>query len=313
MPLLLLPAAACVRRSEHSKLPSSPSTASDSTEEILSPSTSITSCRWYLGDKYEPDQEVIGFGGSGSVRSATRVACGSRYAIKAIPKDSPRAKSAALREAQLHALLQHPSICRFVETLEDDFNIFLVLELVEGKELLQEVLENGPMSEEEAAEVLVQVLQALEHCHEQGLVHRDVKPENILIQHSEGTKAVRVKLIDFGIAAAIGETPNGVEGTMQYLAPESWFGNVPCSPSLDMWSAGVVLYCLLTGVLPSAPILAGDVELDPFTASELASCSEGAQSLVHALLRPRAADRATASEALKHPWLQSATSRVASG
>jgi len=152
------------------------------------------------------------------------------------------------REAQAVAKLSHPNIVSIYDVgHEQDFH-YLVMEYVEGRNLKEIIMEKAPVDPLEAIDYLLQILDALEHAHENGVVHRDIKPHNILV-----TKNGKVKVTDFGIAQAVSSatlTYSGtVVGSVQYISPEQAKGE-PTDIYSDIYSAGVVLYELLTGVLP---------------------------------------------------------------
>lgn len=219
------------------------------------------------------------------------------HAIKTVCKESSAERDAAHREADALRRLSHVGVNRLVDVLEDPFSVHLVLEYIEGKDLLDHMLEAGRLTEETAAEIIRQLLQALAHVHEHQIVHRDVKPENIMIHGS--LTAPRVTLIDFGLVQTIGQTPDeGVQGTLPYLAPEAFHESHPCEEYLDLWSVGVVLFAMLTGELPSSANNFGSM-ID----SLAGSVSEGAQSFLRRLLVQKEF-RMSAEEALEHVWLK---------
>ncbi|HHU32224.1 MAG: Stk1 family PASTA domain-containing Ser/Thr kinase [Zhaonellaceae bacterium] len=152
------------------------------------------------------------------------------------------------REAQAVAKLSHPNIVSIYDVgHEQDFH-YLVMEYVEGQNLKEIIVQKAPVDPLEAIDYLIQILDALEHAHESGVVHRDIKPHNILV-----TNNGKVKVTDFGIAQAVTSatlTYSGtVVGSVQYISPEQAKGE-PTGIYSDIYSAGVVLYELLTGVLP---------------------------------------------------------------
>jgi len=241
-------------------------------------------------------EREIGQGGCGTVHLGRCLSSQSLYAIKTVCKESSVEREAAYREANALRRLSHSSVNRLVDVLEDPFSVHLVLEYVEGKDLLDSMLEAGCVKEETAAEIIRQLLQALAHVHKHGLVHRDVKPENIMIQGS--LTDPRVTLIDFGLAQSNGQIQGeGPEGTLPYLAPEA-LDRHSCDASLDLWSVGVVLFAMLTGELPSST--SSCFHLVDSLAGRV---SEDAQSFLCGLLDPKDS-RMSAEEALEHPWLK---------
>jgi len=153
-----------------------------------------------------------------------------------------------LREARLAAKLQHPNIVTIYDVGEVNGTYYIVMEFVEGRPLNLILQEEGPLSPERAARITIQVAQALDYAHKQGVLHRDVKPGNILVGEGDW-----VKLTDFGIAWAAGATrltkTGMVVGTPEYMSPEQAQGREINGRS-DLYSLGVVLYEMLTGRVP---------------------------------------------------------------
>src|SRR5207249_8358305 len=151
------------------------------------------------------------------------------------------------REARAAAVLNHPNIVGVYDWgTTDNGTYFMVMEYVPGHNLRSLLAEYGRLEPQQVAEVTLQVLSALEHAHGHGIVHRDVKPENILIGR-DGT----VKVADFGLARAfadsyVSQAEGTVTGTVQYLAPEQIQGE-PADPRADLYALGVVMFELLTG------------------------------------------------------------------
>lgn len=197
----------------------------------------------------------LGEGGMGVVYKAEDLRLGRQVALKLLPEQATRAEEARerfLQEARHASGLDHPNIAA-VHAIEEteEGRLFIVMALVEGQSL-RERLRKGPLPWERAVAVAVQVLSALGHAHAKGIVHRDVKPANVMVGcHDE------VKVVDFGLAKATGAeglTRTGVVmGTAQYLSPEQ-VGGKPVDPRSDLWAAGMVLYEMLTG----APAFRGD-------------------------------------------------------
>jgi beta-lactam-binding protein with PASTA domain len=153
------------------------------------------------------------------------------------------------REARAAGMLGHPNIVAVHDWGETGDTYFMVMEFVRGPNLRSLLLHQGPLHSAQAVDVGSQVLAALEHAHVKGIIHRDVKPENILIT-SDGV----AKVADFGLARALAESrvtaaPGTVTGTVQYLAPEQIEGE-PADARTDLYATGIVLYELLVGRVP---------------------------------------------------------------
>jgi len=153
-----------------------------------------------------------------------------------------------LREARLAAQLSHPNIVQVFDVGEDDGRPFIVMECVEGATLADEVKERGKLEPVEVVDLALQICGGLEHAHAAGLVHRDIKPQNLLLR-ADGT----LKIADFGIARAAESTRltqiGSVLGTAAYLSPEQALGE-EVTAAADIYSLGCVLYELLTGRTP---------------------------------------------------------------
>ncbi|HET7374629.1 MAG TPA: protein kinase [Gemmatimonadaceae bacterium] len=192
---------------------------------------------------------LIGAGGMGTVYRAHDARLDRDVALKFLPPHlgvAPDAEGRLLREARAAAGLEHVNICTVYEIGETDEGLpFIAMALYEG-ETLKERLARGPLPIADAIDIAVQVARGLATAHAQGIVHRDVKPGNIMLT-SGGT----VKLLDFGLATMPdADHPAGITpGTVPYMSPEQTRGE-PVGPRSDLWSLGVVLYEMLSGVRP---------------------------------------------------------------
>jgi hypothetical protein len=197
--------------------------------------------------RYRPLQP-LGSGGSGSVWLAQDERNGRRVTVKIVPREG-KPGSRARREAQAMASLQHPTCLRAFACGRDAQNVYIAYEYVPGR-TMREALRAGELHDDEVVEAAAQVLEGLAHAHARGIVHRDVKPANVLLADGDD---VSVRLLDFGLArfaeadtlTAAGDVP----GTLAYIAPERLHGE-PASPSGDVWSVGVLLHEALSGRHP---------------------------------------------------------------
>jgi serine/threonine protein kinase len=171
-------------------------------------------------------------------------------ALKFLPPElaeSPEAGERFIREAQAAAALSHPHICTIHEISEEEDQSFIVMEYIEGQSLRQKILK-GPLDQTEVLDIAIQVAEGLEEAHKKGIVHRDIKPGNIML-----TEKGAAKVMDFGLAKVFGGSLITREattmGTVAYMSPEQAKGEV-VDHRTDIWSLGVVLYEMITGQLP---------------------------------------------------------------
>lgn len=197
--------------------------------------------------------EVLGRGGMGAVYKGFDPAISRAVAVKTIAKSSldqgelEHLLARFRHEAQVVGRLAHPGIVQIYDYGEDDELAYIVMELVNGKTLQEHLVQHANYDLREVGEIIGQVLDALGHAHAAGVVHRDVKPSNIMINRDGG-----IKISDFGIAhtEASELTQHGdVLGTPHYMAPEQFLG-LPIGPATDLYAVGVIAYDLLTGHKP---------------------------------------------------------------
>ncbi|MFT2712238.1 Stk1 family PASTA domain-containing Ser/Thr kinase [Clavibacter sp. Sh2126] len=213
-----------------------------------------------LGGRYEIGT-LLGRGGMADVYEGVDARLGRRVAVKILRRglaEDPAFRSRFRQEAQAAARMSHPTIVRVFDAGEDVVTDqdgashtvpFIVMERVEGR-LLKDVITDGPLEQEEAVRIMGGVLTALEYSHRAGVVHRDIKPGNIMV-----TPTGQVKVMDFGIARAVSDTSatiaqtTAILGTARYFSPEQAKGE-SVDARTDLYSAGVVLFEMLTGQAP---------------------------------------------------------------
>jgi hypothetical protein len=225
-----------------------------------------------LADRYALTSE-IGRGGMGVVWGAEDTRLQRQVAIKEVSlphelqgKDSDAVLARVMREARAAGRLSHPSAVTVFDVFEEDGTAYIVMELVDSPTLAALVASRGPLDERTVAEVGLQILGALERAHAAGIVHRDVKPDNVMV-----TEDGRAKLADFGIASLKGDptiTATGILlGSPSYMAPEQ-AQDAESGPAADLWALGATLYFAVEGVAPfdrgkPIPTLAAVVYDDP--------------------------------------------------
>jgi streptogramin lyase len=205
-------------------------------------------------------EELIARGGMGVVYRATHLGLDRPVALKVIARelvDRPGFRERFLRESRLAARLEHPAVVPIYDSREVDGELIVAMRLVRGGDLRRLIDRDGPLPPQRAINLLAQVADALDAAHAAGIVHRDVKPHNILV---EGDRAY---LSDFGLAKAVDESgaasSASVVGTAQYMSPEQWRGD-SIGPAADVYSLGCVLYEALTGI---APFQRAEAETEP--------------------------------------------------
>lgn len=195
----------------------------------------------------------IGEGGMSRVWRALDQNTGKNVAVKVLREEYSEDENFIRRfdrEAQAASRMSHPNIVNLLDVgVEEDGTRYLVMEYVQGKTLKRFIQESGALRPEIAAQIIIRVLAALQHAHQNGVVHRDIKPQNILID-KEGT----VKVADFGIARmanaqTVSQTDESVMGSVYYFSPEQARGAAVDARS-DIYSVGVVFYEMLTGKVP---------------------------------------------------------------
>ncbi|XP_050221826.1 phosphoenolpyruvate carboxylase kinase 2 [Mercurialis annua] len=254
--------------------------------------------------------EEIGRGRFGTISRCFSPATDSSFACKIIDKTlltDPTDRECLLNETKIMYLLSpHPNIVQIHDLYDTEDSLTLIMELCEQFTLYDKVVKsNGGLSEAKSATVMKELLTAIAHCHRLNVVHRDIKPDNILFDSRN-----RVKLADFGSADWIGEdsTMSGVVGTPYYAAPEVVLGR-DYNEKVDVWSAGVVLYVMLAGFPPFygetveeifEAVIRGNLRFPPRI---FRNVSPEAKDLLRKMICKDVSRRFSAEQALRHPWI----------
>jgi calcium-dependent protein kinase len=261
----------------------------------------------------------LGQGQFGTTYLCTELATGTALACKSIAKRkllTPEDVDDVRREIHImHHLAGHASVVTIKGAYEDPLYVHIVMELCEGGELFDRIVDRGYFSERKAAEIARVIVGVVEACHSLGVMHRDLKPENFLLLKSSGGDGdgdggeAELKAIDFGLSVFFkpGQIFTDVVGSPYYVAPE-----VLCKhygPEADVWTAGVIIYILLSGVPPFwaetqqgifDAVLRGAIDFD---SEPWPAISDSAKDLIRRMLRSPPSDRLTAHQVLCHPWI----------
>lgn len=262
-----------------------------------------------IEDYYELGPQ-LGAGVHAVVRRGKNKQTNELVAVKCVEKANMRRRQLA-REIEILTTITHPNVISLKDVFEDEQHVYLVLELVQGGELFDKIVNDGAFSEKEAAKLIRKITEALQYLHTRKVCHRDLKPENLLLT-SKGSDA-DVKIADFGLSKIMGEKTMMKRscGTWAYWAPEI-LRRQPYDYSVDLWSVGVILYIMLSGVHPFDPdgqssdaqiverILRADYKFDPEYWSHV---SAEAKDVVQSLIHMDPMQRLTCVQLLQHPWV----------
>ncbi|KAL3350607.1 hypothetical protein AABB24_023171 [Solanum stoloniferum] len=268
-----------------------------------------------FASKYEIGEEVgrghFGYTCSAIVKKGELK--GQKVAVKVIPKAKMTTAISiedVRREVKiLCALTGHNNLIQFYEAFEDRDNVYIVMELCQGGELLDRILaRGGKYSEEDAKDVMVQILNVVAFCHLQGVVHRDLKPENFLFLSKDESSLL--KAIDFGLSDFVrpDEKLNDIVGSAYYVAPEVLHRSYGIEA--DVWSIGVISYILLCGSRPfwartESGIFRAVLKAEPtYDEAPWPTLTSEAKDFVKRLLNKDPRKRMSAAQALCHPWMR---------
>jgi len=265
-----------------------------------------------IHDKWEVTEELLGSGAFSDVFLATNRETKEKVAVKCIYKKRvERTDQLAAEIALLIQLKNHPKIVALFEAFTNEKCVFLVLELMSSSNLYDEIVERDHLTERQASIVFEQVLEGLAFIHKSGIVHRDIKLENILVKNKGDLSCVKIS--DFGLSKNIQDSaPVTAVGTPFYVAPdllEAMETDSPYTLMIDMWAMGVLLFIILSGRLP----FTGEDDQDLYDnileakiiwkKPQFDSVSKEAKDLISRLLTKKPTDRLTAEASLKHEWI----------
>ncbi|KAJ3129949.1 serine/threonine-protein kinase KIN2 [Nowakowskiella sp. JEL0407] len=307
--------------------------SSSAAEEPQNPSSNSSRSKKSIGD-YRLTK-TLGQGSMGKVKLAIHSVTGEKFACKIIPRppglqpveamigptssvrNLPAANEVVLvqpkktddtketriiREAAIMLLLQHPHIVKLHEIVLQDNHYYFFFELVNGGQMLDYIISHGRLKEKHARKFIRQIVSAVDYCHKNNIVHRDLKIENVLID-----KSGNIKLIDFGLSNLYSKKSflSTFCGSLYFAAPELLNAKAYIGPEVDIWSLGIILYVLVCGKVPfddtsmamlHAKIKAGVVEYPSHLSSDC-------KNLISRMLTTKPTLRASMSEIQQHPWM----------
>ena len=250
---------------------------------------------------------VIGRGSFGKVNIGLNILTGRIVAIKSFNKKNiinEASKNKILYETNLMRGLCHPSVTKILETFECEKYMLIIMEYISGGNLQNFVKKRRKLCEKTAKILFRQIIQGIRYIHSRGIVHRDIKLENILLDLNN-----IIKICDFGVGKLI--KPNTILkdqcGTPVYMAPEILKGNGYKGFPVDVWSAGVALYIMLSGTLPFNKDKDHDLEYSILNNNikEIKDISDEGNNLLKNILEKDPNKRYTCNQILEHPWLNS--------
>lgn len=256
-----------------------------------------------LGDKIHAGTFAI-------VNACIHKTSGAKYAVKVILRDGkPETDEAVLHEVSVMTRLEHKNIVEVLDFFEEADQYYIVMDHMAGGDVFDRILEYKSYTEYDARNLAKVMLETIGYMHSQGIAHRDIKPQNLLLVSKEDNATIKVA--DFGFAKRV-HTPKSLTsrcGTPSYVAPEI-LNSLPYDQMCDMWSCGVVLYSLLCGYTPFADdnqevmftrVKAGDFE---FYEEEWSHISQDAKNLISGLLKVDPDERLSATQAMDSPWFK---------
>lgn len=270
-----------------------------------------------IKDKYLIKKKTLGKGSFGRVFLAINSENKDvKMAIKTICKKELDDKMIAKIKTEVKVVqkLDHPNIVKYLETFENEKYLYLVMEHCEGGELFERLkdYDNGIMAEKECANIMRQLFLAINHCHSKGVIHRDLKMENIMYKKREISENPEIKLIDFGLSKETSKHRLQMKttcGSPYYVAPEilsqSGYGK-----ECDIWSLGVIMYMLLSGGIPfngtSVLEIFESIQQNEvrFEAPQWDNVSDEAKDFIRKCLNKNKNKRITAAKALKSKWFK---------
>lgn len=250
----------------------------------------------------------LGRGKFSIVKLATHRISGQKFAIKIYNKkdlNDPALRKSVMREIKILKKIDHPCIAKYYEDMQGKNFLYIVMEYVKGVALSDHLTGKAlkRLQENEACEVFIQLITALEYLHARSITHRDIRLENILLDLQ-----FHAKIIDFGVSTCFSNTKKILvyTGGEVYMAPEIVKKEESFGPPIDIWASGIVLFALVTGTFPfnskSSKRILDKIKSGEFSMPEYlsAECKE----LIQIMLNPLPESRPSARDVLEHPWVR---------
>jgi len=260
-----------------------------------------------IEEYYTITQDVLGQGYFAVVKVGINKKTKERVAVKMVNKSLVEKEETLANEIDILGSIEHPNVVSMHAIFDTEDILFIVMELMEGGELYEEIVKRKTFTEQDASEIVRQLTEALAYLHEKGIVHRDLKLENLLLKKKN---TLEIKLADFGLSKLYsGQALQTACGTPFYVAPDVLLGT-GYGPAVDMWSVGVLLYVLLSGRLPFAAdsdaelfrlIIAGNLV---WKSPQFDTVTAEAKDLITKLINVVPEERWTAKQVLDHPWIK---------
>ncbi|KAL1763400.1 sperm motility kinase Z-like [Sigmodon hispidus] len=245
--------------------------------------------------------KALGRGSTGKVMLAQHRLTGATVAVKALLKGK-KCHGQTVSEVDIMRMLRHPNIVSLLQVIETEQYVYLIMEVVEGEELHSLIKKAGCLKEDEARSLFIQLLSGIGYCHEEGIVHHDLKPDNVMVD-GHG----KVKIIDFGLGDRFrpGQKLERRCGAFQFMPPEVLLGFPYEGPKVDMWSLGVLLYYMVTGTVPYGGIALSELKRQVLKGKYDIPyhLSKDLRSLISQLLSGNERLRPNVWDILAHPWL----------
>ena len=290
-------------------LPGDSSPISNESKLLITPNSFVFKNITLFSDMYILEDSVLGHGARGEVRLCTHKLTHDCRVVKIISKSRLPPEivdsNSVFDEVNILKTLDHPNLPRFYEFFEDHLNYYIVMEYCQGGDLFRKITEVTKFEESQAAEIMSQILSGVNYLHSKGILHRDLKLANILL---EDKNSLNLKIIDFDAATFFGKDYyKEMMGTVLFMAPEVVAGmyNEKC----DLWSCGIILYVLISGKSPITGKQESMLKKIPKIQIKLDEpiwgyVSPEAKNLLNSLLQLDPKKRISAADACVHPWIK---------